>query len=561
MAAGDARGGRAEGGDTMIRQRRHAFIAVAAAAALLVGACASDEEAQTDGGAEGAGQAEVPGVYLQGFDEDPGPPQDGGQLTWGLEAETDGWDPATSRWALSGHNVASAIFDPLVAVNADGEAEAYLAESLTPNEDFTEWIIKVRPGVTFHDGTPLDAAAITANLQAHQRSVITSAAVASIDTVETVDPSTVKVTMIEPWAPFPYILTSQVGYIIAPSQIGTSEASTNPIGTGPFEFSTWQKGEFLNVTKNPDYWQEGLPHLDAIEFEPIANSDELFNALLSGDIDMANTARIQDLDALRGKDIRLVEYAAGEEYFVLLNAQKPPFDNADARRAVAFATDQDRYLSETGRRPEQQARSPFAPGAMGFTEDDGYLSYDLAAAQESIAAYTAATGVPLSFSYQSPGDVESLRDAQTLETMWEEAGMQVEIATVKQEDQIVNTVLGTYEATSFRNFGPADPDPDLTWWHSRSISEDGISLNMPRYADPELDAALIRGRSTLDEATRQTAYEEVARRLNASAAYIWLERVTWGLAAQERVHGFEASQNGTIQTLGAKPWVADLWVD
>jgi hypothetical protein len=95
---------------------------------------------------------------------------------WGLEAETDSMSPSVGRLAVSGHMVASAIFDPLITIDADGHWQPYLAESLTPNTDNTVWDIKVRPGISFHDGEPLDAAAVVKNLRAGQSSIITGKA-------------------------------------------------------------------------------------------------------------------------------------------------------------------------------------------------------------------------------------------------------------------------------------------------------------------------------------------------------------------------------------------------
>lgn len=130
-----------------------------------------------------------------------------------------------------------------------------------------------------------------------------------------------------------------------------------------------------------------------------------------------------------------------------------------------------------------------------------------------------------------------------------------------QEQQILDAALGDFELIDFRNFGGADPDAELVWWHSRSIGETGVSLNFPRFADDEIDSALMAARATDDDAERDEAYATVARRLNEEAPYIWLERVNWALAANPRVHGIGASVNGTLSTLGAKVWLADLWVD
>jgi ABC-type transport system substrate-binding protein len=95
--------------------------------------------------------------------------------------------------------------------------------------------------------------------------------------------------------------------------------------------------------------------------------------------------------------------------------------------------------------------------------------------------------------------------------------------------------------------------------HSRNIDPGFISLNFAQFGDPALNAALERGQSTQDRAIRDEAYAEVSQILNDNSPYIWLYRVSWAIASTDKVHGYGESTNGTLQTLGAKTWVADLW--
>ena len=131
--------------------------AVVAALALLAAGCG--------GGDSASDTTQPPGTFKANeVATDVGPPQSGGTLSFGLNAETDGWDPTSNRWASSGYIVGYSIFDPLAVFGDDLKAHPYLAKSFTSNADFTEWVIGVREGVTFHDGTPVDAAAIQAGL-------------------------------------------------------------------------------------------------------------------------------------------------------------------------------------------------------------------------------------------------------------------------------------------------------------------------------------------------------------------------------------------------------------
>jgi peptide/nickel transport system substrate-binding protein len=122
-------------------------------------------------------------------------------------------------------------------------------------------------------------------------------------------------------------------------------------------------------------------------------------------------------------------------------------------------------------------------------------------------------------------------------------------------------VLGTYQLAGWRNFGSIDPDGDYLWWHSNAIQPSPkISTNVARYADPEIDKALDDARGTSDPAARAKDYEVVTRRLNAGVPYVWLGRPTWVIAASPKVQGISAAANGSGATLGAKTWLAKLWI-
>ena len=114
-------------------------------------------------------------------------PKKGGKLVFAVEAETDGWNPTTNRWANSGTQVALSIFDPLAALDKDLQPKPYLAEALTPNANFTEWVIKLRPNIKFHNGQALNAAALVKSVTALKASPLTGAAAKPIQKVDPVD--------------------------------------------------------------------------------------------------------------------------------------------------------------------------------------------------------------------------------------------------------------------------------------------------------------------------------------------------------------------------------------
>jgi peptide/nickel transport system substrate-binding protein len=532
-------------------------VGVALVVALAAGACGSSGS-QTNAAAKKTASA----TYTANFSTDEGTPKDGGVLAFGLEAESDSLSPVTGRWALSGQMEGSAMFDPLSTMDANGKVVPYLAQSFSHSADFTSWTITMRPNIQFQDGEKCDAAAVALNLNTYRQALITGKAFKPVTSVKATGPLTVQVQVAQPWATFPQVFLGQAGYMVAPKTLADPHGGQHPIGTGPFMFKEWFVNDHLTVVKNPHYWQKGLPHLDEIIFKPIPDAATRLQALEDGNVDAIDVVTAQQVSAIRhDPSLHRLEYNRGEELFIPLNTQQQPFDNIHARRALAYATDQARLLKELGDGIYTAANGMFAPGQLGFTDQSGYPSYDLAKAKQEVAAYTAATGKPLSFQMIATSEVAYAAQDQLLKSMWAAAGVHVTLQQQDQATQVINVVLGKYQAADFRLFGQPDPDADYYWWVSTSIgAANDVSLNMPRYATPKTDADLLAGRATLDPKARNTAYQQFERDMNAGTPYIWLGRTDWVIASTPQVHGYLPAGNGSIATLGPKTWIAGLWL-
>jgi peptide/nickel transport system substrate-binding protein len=422
------------------------------------------------------------------------------------------------------------------------------------------WTIETRTGVTFHNGQPWDAAALKANLDADRASMIEGrSALQMITSTEVVDPTHVRVSLSQPWTTFPVLFDSQAGYMLAPAMLDGSEAG--PIGTGPFVFVSRVRDVLWTFHKNPHYWQPGLPHLDEIEFRPIPDEVARLTALQNGDVDVIHTNKPAQVEALKASDFKVVDYDNGEKDMVLLNSEQPPFDHLSARRAVAYATDYERWRQDLNHGVKPKATGPLSPGQPGYEEDTGFPTFDLARARELVQQYEAETGKPLEFEYLARADVENTGDAQALVDMWQQAGMKVTLQTLPQIQLIAHVATGGYQLSEWRLFGNADPLTALTWIRSTAVvPSPGVSLNFPRFRDAQIDADLDQAMAARDTQARGDALRALARRLGEQVPYIWLGRVDWVLAANPKVNGIYAGADGSVQSLGPKPWLASLWI-
>ena len=532
------------------------LLALALALGLLATACGTSKSGSTTAGTA------APKTYGGNLPADEGTPRDGGTLAWGLEAESDSLSPITGRWALSAQMVGSAIFDPIVTMDANGHIVHYLAKSFSHSADYQTWTIDLRSGISFQDGEPFDAAAVALNINTYRTALITSKAWSSVISVTATGPLTVQIKLNQPWATFEDVFLGQNGYMEAPAMIANPNGGQHPIGTGPFVFKEWVVNDHVTVVKNPHYWQKGLPHLNEIIFKPIPDSATRLQALEDGTVDAVDMVTAQQVREIRAdSNLERLEYDRGEELFVPLNTQQPPFDNIHARLALAYATNRTEFLDQLGAGIYTPANGMFAPGQLGYTANSGYPDFDLAKAKQQVAAYTAETGQPLSFTLQAVSEIAYATQDQLLQQMWEAAGAHVTLTSSDQATQVLDVVLGKYQAADFRLFGQPDPDADYYWWVSTSVGKaDDVSLNMPRFATPQTDASLQAGRATTDAATRNQAYQRFERLVNASVPYIWLARTDWVIASSPKVHGYALAGNGTIATLGPKTWIADLWM-
>ncbi|MBN1096886.1 ABC transporter substrate-binding protein [Blastococcus sp. TML/C7B] len=219
-------------------------------AALLLGsaACGGGDD---DGGGDGGGEREVGAVTDV---SEQGDPVDGGEIVVGLEAETSSWLPGQGTFNQPGVNVAYSIYDPLMHRTAEGEVEPYLAESMEPNAELTEWTLTLRPGVRFHDGTPLDAQALKTIFDDYLTApgANTAASLDEVTALDVVDQLTVVYRLREANAAFPVLLISSPGWPFSPTAAAAAgeDAGARPVGTGPFRFVSWQRDSQLVVSRS-----------------------------------------------------------------------------------------------------------------------------------------------------------------------------------------------------------------------------------------------------------------------------------------------------------------------
>ena len=495
-------------------------------------------------------------------------PRRGGSLTFASEAEINSFDPRIGAWDQTAYCYARTVYDPLFTQAADGTIKPYLAQSITPNADYTRWSIRLRPGIKFHDGSPLDATAVKVNLDGVARSPLTGPFLLNIQSTRVVDPLTVLVTMYVPWVPFPAYLTNVNGYMCGLKQLADTSGRATPIGTGPFVFKEWRPGDHFTATRNPDYWRGGLPYLDSITFRPITDPIARGNGLLAGDYDLMHSSDTQNVaDFLHRPSYKQVndrDAAIGEpdQNFIMLNTAVPPLNDIRVRQALAYATDRQKVIATLYNGLTPPADGPFIPGSP-YYGPTGFPTHDPGRASALVVDYQKDAG-PVSFKFKTVNTEKGRLRNELLQSMWKDVGIRTEIVAVEQSPLIVDAIVGNYQAMGFRQFNSPDPDANYVWWSSTASAPVGHqALNFTRMKDPQLDAGLVAGRTQVDPQVRAAAYRLVASRLAAVVPYIWLGPTVWILVGRPSAGGLGRATlpDGGLARgmMSGIIWPAELW--
>lgn len=514
--------------------RRSSWALALAAALVAAAAC----------GTAGPGIEEVPTALdtSQPFGGDPaaeGTPATGGTLRVGMYTEARSFDPT-----IGSNLMASAVYDSLLKLDQKGEPQPYLAESMTTPDEGTTWLLALRPGVTFHDGTPLDADAVLFNV-ARQRDKPTALGnlyTEPIADMRAVDPLTVEFTLKRPTGSFPMSFalpfsSGNLGTIASPAAVQKwgADYGRHPVGAGPFEFVEWIPNNKIVVTRFDGYWQQGRPYLDGIEFRPLPDTETRYASVANGDIDL-DIAGFHTEVHRSSQDPGLETYygPGGDGEFLYFNFTRPPFDDPRMREAAIRAIDPAALSATQYRGAMDGATTAFAEGDPYYSAEaaQAYPSYDPERAKQLIAEYRASGGDP-NFTFQDANSPNNVQYATFLQAQWAAVGLDVKL----QLDDIATVVTQIVQGGNFQMLhwisGPYENAYPFMYNQFRT---GGIN-NYGDYSNPQVDAALDEAASTTDPARRIAAYQRAQLLLNQDMGVVWLARAAKAAIARPNVKG------------------------
>lgn len=455
----------------------------------------------------------------QGPDHDAGPPQRGGSIKVLLPAAHEGgWpgglDPATNPTGGSNLPQMQAIFGGLFLLEADddgGNARVVpnQAQGYTLGDGGRTLTIRLRPGITFSDGTPLDAKAVAWNLRRDSASTCSCAPswkLAAKDPIETPDDHTVVVHLAEPnGALISNISVSNINWIASPTafqRLGAAKFKVAPVGAGPFVVKSDQLSSELELERNPHYFREGEPYLDALTFTSVEGDQPGYQVLQAGQaqgyIGMATVPILEQ--AKKNANLSVTPGPPTSPYFVQLNTMAAPFDDLRARQAIYYATDFDAIDKGIFDDAYPVSESFTAPGGLFYHRTvPGYLHFDLDKAKQLVSGLG---GLTIHLGTSDGQNDRAL--ATALQTQWERAGMKVEVSSYQLQPKIQQYTAGTWQAM-VTTAGSWDPAAG-TGVNFR-FSSDSVFTGVK---DPAVDTMLDRSVATTDPKRRDAVYRQLA---------------------------------------------------
>gem|GEM_PF-1518388 len=554
-----------------VSRRLRQFLAVIFAFSLVASACGGSDSdsgevtAPTDdssggtpdasndddaaGNSDTGADAAADGSDLESDDATDAGPTRGGTLRYGFESDPATLNPASAPFATGADLMGVSIFDTIVVWDEDENWVLNLAEEFTPNDDFTSWDLILHEGIRFHDGTPLNADAVIRNLEEQSDSQVLGLFYGPLfdsdNPYEKIDDLTVRITPNGPNSVLPGYFSSQLGMMASPAWFDAIAEDPSleqlPVGSGPFKIESRQQDQLTRVVRNDDWWRtDSEIYLDAVEFFPLQQEASRTDQLLTGDLDVVHVTDNGGIRALREDDTISRVERANEDFFLIFNSAKAPFDDLRVRQAATAAFPRDVYTEFIGQGIGVASDSLFPPSSRWHDSSIVQGTDDPATAEALVGQYcvdvpASCTDGKIDIEYQNNGPSLVLDEIYSVISDGWSPFFNVTHQVIPQDEHINEVLFGLYDVATFRYHGFLDPGLEEFFFTCSSIG--AISINFARDCNPERDALLVEQRSTNDQAEREALWLEIQRDLDEQRHYLVISPVIWTTGANDNVNG------------------------
>jgi peptide/nickel transport system substrate-binding protein len=475
-------------------------------------------------------------------------------LRIGIAEDPDILDPSLGRTYV-GRIVFSAVCDKLFDIDEKLNIVPQLALSQETSADGKEMTIKLRPGVKFHDGEPLDAEAAKFSIERHMTfpGSFRKSELASVDHVDVVDPLTIKLVLKTPFAPLLSQLTDRSGMMMSPkaAKEAGDKFGLHPVCAGPYKFVERVQQDRMVFEKFADYWNKDNVFIDRVVFLPIVDPTVRLANLKSGGLDLIERVLATDIKDVRS-DKRLVLSTAPELGYLGLTINvandktKGALSQSEkVRQALDLSIDRE-ALNQVVFNGEFTAGNQWIPPEHPYYQKAFPVRpRDI----EKAKALLKQSGValPVTIDYMIPKGAEYEAVAQVVQSMAAEAGFDIKIRVVEFATTFKQAQAGEFQVFQINWSGRIDPDGNsYVFLHTKAPQNDG------GYSSPEADKLMEEGRLAADPAQRKAIYEKMTKVVLDDEPIIYLFHRKLLIAHTTKVEGYKQMPDGLVRVVGLK---------
>ncbi len=507
-----------------------------------------------------------------------------GQVIAGISQEPTVFNPLMPHIEVD-EGVYFQVYNPLWGVAPDGSFTPQLAAEVPSienggvTEDGLNWKVKLRDGVTWHDGKPFTAEDVKFTLELTVNDNFRSARRSGHDLVENitvVSPTEITWTMKEPYAPYMALLG---GTFIVPKHVveaaddpNNSDLNTHPIGTGPFKWVSRTAGDFIQLGANEDYFGEG-PYLETFVFKYIPDLTVLFTQFQTGDIDYIGLQGITADHFAEAKTLpQRVVMPVPQPFIenIAFNLGKPQFQDRAVREALYYGMDKDAIIEAIYYGLPSPAESFIPEGNWAYNPNLTKHEYNPEKAIEILEkagwkpgadGIREKDGVKLSFlNSTTAGNHVREQAQQLLQQGWKQLGVDMQIRNFPPAVMWGDYwMLSEFDTAMVGIAFMTGPDPDTTdYFATQSIAAQGGSgQNTVQYSNAEVDKILAEAASTVDREKRKQLYYKQQEIIHHDLPYLPIFQYAMVEGTKEGLKGYTANINVRINTWNAHTWYWD----
>jgi peptide/nickel transport system substrate-binding protein len=476
-------------------------------------------------------------------------------LRIGLAEDPDVLDPSLAR-SFVGRIVFASLCDKLVDIDEKLNIVPQLATSWQWAPDNKALTMKLRPGVTFHDGEKFDAAAVKFNIERHKNIAGSNrrGELLPVSSVDVVDDMTVRLNLSAPFSPLLTVLADRAGMMVSPkaAQAMPTNFGTKPVCSVPFKFVERIAQDKITLERYANYWDKSRIHFDKVTFQPIVDATVRLANLRSGQLDFIERVAPADVPSIKNdKKLSIARITELGYQGITINTGKSDLAKnnplgRDPRVREAFELSLDRAgIVKVAMDGEADVGNQWVPpGNSFYARNVPIPKRDIARAK----ALLKEAGVPNpSFTLMTPTTSDAQRLAQVVQAMAKEAGFDVKIQATEFATSLNLADKGQFDAYVLAWSGRADPDGNLFSFHACKQP-----LNYSGECRANWDDLLNRSRSTLDPAERVKVFATLAAEITKERPIIYLYHRHWLWAYNSKLTGMRTVPDGLVRVQGLK---------